>query len=493
MNSIPYSLIALFYLCICLPISAQIDESKRYNEKEVEVETKFVEASRQLVLGQYEKAIELYTDLLKKDKENGTLHFQLSRCYEALKNYEKASFHGEKAVALNPTNEFFTMQLAESYEGSMQYDQAAKAYLNFGKQNPKDPFFYERAVYFYLQNNDTDNAISTLKIMEKNLGVDESISKQLHEIYAKTGDEKNAVKALEKLAKTFPDVSRYQLNLANYYVQIGEQKKANKILAKYGQELIPLGSSPKNISTDNRIQLVKLVRNEIPQDNITIDQKITKLIPILQSLNENFDKSLGDELLLATSELVEKYGENPKSHALSADVFFAMDDTDSAIAAYKKTIQLNSSVFDVWYQLMSIQKEQNLIDDLFETSDQALLRFPNQAIAYLFNAYSLNRKLEPEDAFDLLQEAVLMSGNNKELSLSIQTEMAYSKFLQQEYDTAMKILDTEPIQTAAAYDLRGDILMKQGKQKKAIENWKKALQLSPDTKSIQVKIQNSQS
>ena len=238
-------------------LHAQIDESKRYDEKEVEIETEFVEASRQLVLGQYEKAIEMYEKLLKKDKMNSTIHFQLSRCFEATKNFEKAISHGEKAVSIQPNNEFYSMQLAESYEANLQYDKAAETFLTYAEKKSKDPFFYERAVYFYLQNNDEVNAISALKKMEKSFGTNENITRQLHEIYDKTGDQKNAAKQLEKLSKTFPKNKRYQMNLANYYVRIGEHKKADKIFSKLGPQKGSLGSSPNSKSTDKRINLVR--------------------------------------------------------------------------------------------------------------------------------------------------------------------------------------------------------------------------------------------
>lgn len=483
------------FLCFIISISihAQIDENKRYDEDEVAVETEFVEASRQLVLGQYEKAIEIYEKLLKKDGSNPTIHFQLSRCHEALKNYDKAISFGEKSVKLEPNNEFYTMQLAESYEANTQFDKAAEAYLGFASQRPKDPFFYERAVFFYLQNNDEVNAISTLKKMEKNLGVSENVSRQLHEIYDKTGDQKNAAKQLENLVKKYPKVKRYQLNLANYYVRVGEHKKADKLLAKLDIKKEGSPSSSKTAGSDNRINLVRAVRNEIPESSISIDNKITKLIPLLQSLNDQFNEDLGEEILMASQELISAYPDNPKAYALLADVYFSKGETDKAIESYEQTIKLNSSVFDVWFQLMNLQKDQDLIEELNKTSDQAILRFPNQAIAYLFNGYSLNRKNQAEDAFDILQEAVFIAANNQELIRSIHTEMAYSKMMQNEYAAAMQILDTEPIKTPAAYELRGDIFAKQNKGKEALENWKKALELVPSNKDLQTKIQNSQS
>lgn len=473
----------------------QIDESKRYDEKEVEIETEFLEGSRQLVLGQYEKAIEIYSELIKKDKENAVIHFQLSRCYEATKDSEKAIFHGKEAVKIDPSNEYYTMQLAESYEIALQYDDAASAYLAYSKQKPKVPFFYERAVYFYLQNNDEVKAISALNLMEKNIGIQENISKQLHEIYATKGDTKNAVKQLEKLTKKYPNITRYQLNLANYYVKLGEPKKANKIFSKLKDSDNSIAIQEymeTSTSSDKRLTELRAIKTEISETSIPLDKKIVTLIPILQSLNDSYNEEVANELLDASARLVDLYPESPKSHALFADVNYSMGNTNEAIDSYKQTIKLNSSVFDVWFQLMTMQKDQNLIDDLYNTSDQALLRFPNQAIAYLFHAYSLNRKNKPEDALDILQEGVLMSGNNDKLRRSIKTEMAYAKYLQKEYEAALKILDSEPNNSFTALELKGDIYFKQNNESEALKMWKKALELNPKNEVLSTKIQNKQ-
>jgi len=295
--------------------------------------------------------------------------------------------------------------------------------------------------------------------------------------------------------KAYPANSRYKLNLANYYVKIGETKKAKKVLNKLKNEDSSvavedyLGTAAEG---DKRISVIRSVRTEIPQTSISIDKKITGLIPVLESLNKEFSEPVAAELLLAAKDLVNLYPDNPKAYALQADVYNTKGDTDAAIASYKETIELNSSVFDVWYQLMRIQRDEKLYDDLFRTSDEALLRFPNQAIAYLFNAYSLNRKNDPEEAIDILQEAVLISSDNEQLRLTIKTEMAYSKFLQGEYEAALKILDSEANESPTATELYGDIYSRQGNKEKAVQFWKKALDGNPNNQELATKIQNKQ-
>lgn len=487
----------LFILLFSFSIQSafsQIDESKRYDEKEVELESQFLEGSRQLVLGQYEEAIKIYTNLVKKDKDNAVIHFQLSRCYEAIKDTEKAIFHGNKSIELDPSNEYYFMQLAESYELNEDYNQAANTYLAYTKQDAKDPFFYERAVYFFLQNNDELKAISVLESMQKKLGIQEQVSRQLHEIYVQKGDEKNAAKQLDLLAKAYPKVSRYQLNLANYYLRIGQDKKANKIFKtlKKSDPSVDANIVNSSASKDKRVRLVQAVRAEIPANEISIDQKVKRLIPILQSLNDNYSDELASELVSAAKDLVNKYTDDPKPYALLADIYNSQGQANEAIEAYQKTIQLNSSVFDVWIQLMSLQKDQNLVQDLAKTSDQAILRFPNQALAYLYNGYALNRLDKANDAKDILMEAVYMTAGNDKLKKSIQTELAYSEFVNENYDKALELISKNSLDSAPALELQGDIAYKKSNISEAVNWWKKALKLDPENQAIQTKIQNKQ-
>ncbi len=133
---------------------AQKDDA-RYSETQIAKESKFVDAAQLQLLGKFEEAVVLYEKILKDESEdeeqNDVIYFQMSRCFEALKDYEKSIKYGKMAFENNSSNEFYLRQLAEAYEGNNEIEKAGDLFFNFTDKMPEEPFFYEKAVYAFVQ------------------------------------------------------------------------------------------------------------------------------------------------------------------------------------------------------------------------------------------------------------------------------------------------------------------------------------------------------
>ena len=492
-----FCLAILLALLLNGSIFAQIDDTKRYSEADIAKEEAFVNASQLQLLGKYEEAIEAF-EKINKEYEDEVVFFQLSRCYEAIKDYKKAIKYGEMALKMNPKNEFFLMQLAESYEADNQQNKAADVYYNFIKQMPDQAFFYEKAVFYYMQIQDYDKAIVVLDKMEDQLGIDETVSRQKFEIYSKQGDSKKAVKELQKLVKAFPDKTRFSLNLANYFLQINEISKAKDVYRDIlkvdpdNETALQFLEVSNSANSSSELNYIRAIGSDVSNKQISIDDKIAKIMPVVNRLMNEPNQVVGDELALVTQKLIDTYPDDPKAYAIHGDILMMNSNFSSAIGAYSATLKLDGSVFDVWYQLMVAQKQLEKNTDLLKTSEDALLRFPNQGIAYLFHGYALNRLGKSEEAFDILQEAMLFVGQNELLRKNLKTEMAYSRYLEGSFDLASKILDSESILTADAFELRGDIAFSKGNSEEALSHWKKAYELEPENLRIADKISKKQ-
>ena len=57
---------------------------KTYSEEEVNTEKIFIEASQEKILGNYENAVDLYNEVLKRDKDNHAAAYELARMYDVL-------------------------------------------------------------------------------------------------------------------------------------------------------------------------------------------------------------------------------------------------------------------------------------------------------------------------------------------------------------------------------------------------------------------------
>jgi len=493
--------ILLFICCACLTsgiLHGQIDESKRYNEEAIAEETRFVTASQLQILARYDEAITAFEKILKEDGEKAIVHFQLSRCHEATKTYDKAIKHALEAVKMDGNNEYFALQLAECYEADQQFSAAAKTFFNYTKAHPDNLFFYKRAVYFYLQGQEYDQAIVVLNKMEKQFGIQEDVSRQKFEIYSKSGNSKKATKALQDLTKAFPSKEKYKLNLANYYLQLGQMSKAKDIFKNI------LKTDPKNETalrymelsnapaSNDEINYLNAIAADIPNMSITLDQKISKLVPTLKSLVQQPNKELNLAFIDITEELCMAYPESAEPKALKGDALMQAERYDEAVETYQSTLEINGSVFDVWYQLMVAQQKTERYKDLLKTSDLALLRFPNQAISYFFYGYALNRNNDPSEGSEIIQEGLLLSKNDIAVTNSLQIELARSQFLLNNYKAALSILTENNLEQASALELKGDIAFQQNDTEAALKYWEMALEKDPNNTNLSKKISQKQ-
>ena len=87
---------------------------------------------------------------------------------------------------------------------------------------------------------------------------------------------------------------------------------------------------------------------------------------------------------------------------------------------------------------------------------------------------------------------MMFVGKDNQLRGDLKVEMAYSRYMQGSYDLAIKILDSELPENAAAYELKGDILFKQADIEGAVIEWKKAAKLEPKNTKLLEKISRKQ-
>ena len=123
----------IFLIIFHISVFAQTDKDKRVSESEVTKEEKFFSAYQKFLMADYEAAAKAFLKITEEEKDPVKLYiiyFQLSRCYESLKDYTNSIKYGQKSVALNDKNEFYVMQLAEAYEANKELEKVAKLYAD---------------------------------------------------------------------------------------------------------------------------------------------------------------------------------------------------------------------------------------------------------------------------------------------------------------------------------------------------------------------------
>ncbi len=484
-------------LLICTLLSNNLNaQPKVVPEEDVNVQKIFIDATKDKLLGKYEEAIVLYKEVLKLDKDNHAAAYEMARLYEVLDKDEKALTSIKMACALDSGNEWYKMLLADLYHKNNKNSEAASIYEQLSKANPTSEFFYSKWAFHLISAKEIDKGIKVYNDYEKKFGVTEEVVRKKHALYLGQGNPKKAEAELKKLIKRFPRAVEYHHLLAGFYTQTGQDDKAtetyNTIL-----ELDPenakakIAIAGKNKSGNNDITYLTSLIPVFEKQDVDIDLKIKELFPYINKVAETKD----DELKVATLNLAkilsEVHPEEAKSFSIYGDLLYYTGNTDDAVSKYKKTIELDKTVFTVWEQLMYIYHEKDDMESLLNITNDAMDLFPNKAKAYYFNGIANSAMNQHTDAISIFKQSLMMSAKNPRLKLDILTKMGQSYFQTKKYEKAQKslenALDMNP-KDPAALEYYGDVLNATGKTDEAIKQWKASMKNGNKSKQLQEKI-----
>lgn len=436
-------------LIVCLLVNYSVfvqAQITQVSDQDVELEGLFIEANREKLIGNFEKADSLYQLMLKRDRNNDAIYFELARVQLKLNKDQEALKFIKKAIELEPTNEWYALFLAEVHEKMGDETQAANVYQNLTITHPNDRLYYEKWAFHLVKANKVLDAVEVYNRLEKLSGISEELTRKKHLLYVGLGDNKKAAKELQALVDTYPKHLEYQYTLASFYQQIGETAKANLVFQNILKKNPNDTKAKLALQTPDGSQGLSAQLPVFQRKDVSIDLKIKQLIPVLQKVVSNSDKALAEEALPLAIALIEAHPQEAKAYAVYADLLYYSGQRQAARKAYEDTIELDESVYTVWEQLLYILQEERDFPALKKTSETALELFPNQTNIYLMNGLALDELDLKEEAVEILQEALLVAGNNISMQQEIQTylgkihaELGADEVSNRAFESALKL------------------------------------------------------
>lgn len=473
----------LFLLFITTTGFSQIKEGITYSEDEIAIQDKFVEAKKYALIGRFEKAEEILKQLYNDDRKNPAISIELSKIYGYLEDPYNQSKYAKTAFENASSNEYVMIHYAQICMDQEKFDEAIPVLQKLVIHNPSSEAYSDQLATAYLQINDSNSALSTYSDLEKKIGVNRNISRRKYEIYEILGKESKALNELKKLSAAFPSDITFKHNLAKYYTKIGKEKEA---LSVYKEILeIDINDAAANMAitaastgdgNDNTYlrSLTPIIENK----SIPIDRKILELVPFVDQLLDSNEQELADALLMLSDKITVIHPDEPKSHALYGDVLMAANRPKDAAKAYEKTLTLNDKVYLVWEGLMEAYTETKDYPNLLRVATDALDYFPNKASAYMFYGRANTMSQNYDEAIDILNEGLFVSGKDIYNKSNIYAELARTQSANKDFESAEitigKALELSENKNGLALEIYGDILYQKGEVEEAVKQWKNA-------------------
>ncbi|MCF6356212.1 MAG: tetratricopeptide repeat protein [Draconibacterium sp.] len=387
-------------------------------QKQMEFEYLFLEALKQKMFGNMQKAIQLLSSCLEIDPNSSAAMFELANIHAANNDFTSASLLLEKAISLNGDNKWYKQLLAQIYQQQRKFSEAADIYTQLLQDDPENmELLYTKAIL--LSNAQKfDEAIATYDLMEKKAGINEQLSVAKQQLYVTSGNIDGAFNEIEKLIEFDPEEAKYYGLLADLYLSTGDSVKAlenyNKILVMDPQngfvhfslanyyisigeidkayEETKIGFSSDNVDIQNKLQLYMMLISNREKSKIT-DEKEEELIQIL----------------------LEKHPDEFLVYTVYAESLLKKQKLPEARIALLKALDIQPDDYMMWERVLFIDNDLQDWEALHKHSKETIGLFPNQPQGYLLNAVATIQLEKFEETITVTEEGIDFIIDNPQL------------------------------------------------------------------------------
>lgn len=404
------------------------------------------------------RALEIYERLLDREGENWELLLQSAELYRTLGRYDEAAERYRRMVELDPSNRPLRRQLAETYGRAGKFDEA-------------------------------------LAILESLLEVDENdleVIATLADLYLDRNEYQKAVDLYQKLLQRESKNPEVKLRVGiAYYGMVQRDStlipKARAIFEEVERELPDDWRAPLHLGA-----LALMERKDSVASGYF--ERVTKLAGWNADAwwflgNIYFDRGEYQTVVETMGRALKNVPKDYRLYLLSGMAYSQLGMTDQAVAAFEKSLELNPNDVNTLGSLALTYdgKEQfSISDSLYE---RALRIDPNNPLILNNYSYSLaERGIQLERALEMAKRAVAAEPKNA----SYLDTLGWVYYKLQQWKEAERFI-AEAVATgrasAVVHEHLGDVYFQLGEKTKAMEYWKRALQMNSSNQALKDKIQ----
>lgn len=365
----------------------------------------FFNANKERMIGNYQLSAGLFLQCIELDPTQPTAYYELANIFDLTNQNKEAIIYAQKAVSLNGENYWYRFLYAHLLQKSNNIDEAVKQYQILSQKNPHNIDLLYNLAGTQLYSGKYEEALKTYNKLEAEVGISEEISLQKQKIYIKLNNIEKAAEELTKLSNHFPDETKYQGYLADMYLVNNMPDKAFEI---YKQILEKDPNDPYS-----HLALYEYYKNKGEKEKASQEIKQvfenkefnidTKMQILLTYYAESESKTeIKQDAYDLSKLLIQAHPDDAKAYTIYADFLYRDKKMDGAKENYLKAIELDSSRFALWSQVMFIESEMQDFDGMLIHSKMALELFPNQPLFYFFYGASNIQKKNYQEAIDYL-------------------------------------------------------------------------------------------
>lgn len=385
--------------------STSAKESNLTEEEHINLQFLFVNANKEKLTGNTDKAAELFAQCIRIDGRNHASMYELAKIYYDKKQLNDASFFAESAYELNPSNVWYRLLYAEILMNTRKYDEGEKIYEGLFKEHPTNVEFAFKYASALLYNGKIQEAIKVYDKVEEEIGVNTELILEKERLWLRLGKVDKAAIEIEKLiAKNPQDVKSYSLLVELYQVNEMPEKAYESIermqAVNPNSPYVYLALAEYYRSTKQNEKSFEQLKLAFGSNELEHDIKI-KIITSYISMAQTSPEML-DQALQLSSILAKTHSTDAISLAIYGDFLMMSEKYEEARDQYMASTAIDNNNLIVWQQLLICQSQLNDSKGMLKSSEEALSMFPEQSVLYLFRGVALTLEDQPEEAIKAL-------------------------------------------------------------------------------------------
>lgn len=451
----------------------------------------FIDAMQAKLMGETDKATELFRDCLNIAPNNGAANYELALIFEEENDNETALNYAAAASKAEPTNKWYQYLYADMLLYANRIGEAAKIYEGLIQQSPNDIENYHKISYIYRMNGDVENAIKSLDQLEERMGVIEDISIDKQRLYLQKNDIDGAGRELEKLIDAYPSELRYYNQLAELYTANRKPEKADAVYARMievapDNPMAQMALARQYFNKGEKAKGMEMLKQTFAQPEIEAGQKIDLLMGMMSQQPSGEELQEAKEL---TQIIAETHPKNARIHAVRGDIFMILEEKANARDAFKKTVELDGNLYPVWEQVMFLEYELQQNENLLQTTKEATELFPNQPLPHYFKGLANMQLKDYDKAIRSLKRSAIIGADNKNLLTEVYSLIGDAYHSLKEHENSdnyyEKSLEIEPKNALVLNNYAYYLSLRKNQLEKAAEMSKLSNEIEANNSSYQ--------
>lgn len=415
----------------------------------------YIEAVRQMDMGNYALAFELFNRCKTIAPNAAETDFALARLY-IIGQQDSLGFALIKRTAeLEPSNTEFADRLATIYLYTNEIDSATAVYERLTELLPDRTEYLEMLTRIYSQTKDYEKMLSALNRLELREGSDENLALMKMQAYSGMGDQQGAYNELKNLVDAHPYDMSLKVMMGNWLLSNGRKEEA---LTAF---LEALKEEPDNAK--GQMSLMDFYRAEgqtAEADsllyNILVNPRTeskTRVLMMSRLINSSEEHGGDSANVMRMFDSVLRLPQKTPEMAAMKATYLKMKNApiDSIRSSWERVLDIAPEYIEARLQLINIMWEDSIDEKVIDECKKAVEYVPDEPALYFYLGLAQHINKKYDDAITTLKRGA--SHLTKDTDKNVATDIYY---------------------------LLGDIMHKQGHRTEAYAAYDSSLIYNPD-------------